>query len=76
MSRELSDEEIETFVRMQAARRAQAIVKREGAALALSARDLDEFAIEADSQLLAIAIAQAIVDAYAGNLDGDEEDEE
>jgi hypothetical protein len=35
-------------------------VKREGAALALSACDRDEPAIEADSNLLGIAIAQAI----------------
>jgi len=46
------------------------IVKREGAALALSASDRDEAAIEADSNLLGIAIAQAIVDAYrTGSLD-------
>jgi len=69
------DDEIEALVRISAARRAQAIVKREGAALAMSARDLDEDAIAADSQLLAIAIAQAIVDAFAGNIEGDEADE-
>lgn len=40
------------------------IVKREGAALALSAFDRDEPAIEADSNLLGIAIAQAIIEAY------------
>jgi hypothetical protein len=40
------------------------IVKREGATLALSACDRDEPAIEADSNLLGIAIAQAIIEAY------------
>jgi hypothetical protein len=40
------------------------IVKREGAALALSACDRDEPAIEADSNLLGIAIAQAVIEAY------------
>ncbi|WMT85601.1 hypothetical protein NO932_11745 [Pelagibacterium sp. 26DY04] len=69
-----SDDDFERRVRLLAARRAQEIVLREGAALALSARDLDEDAIAADSQLLAIAIAQAIVDAYAGNLGGDEDE--
>jgi len=44
------------------------IVKREGAALALSASDGDEPAIEADSNLLGIAIAQAIVDAYQAGV--------
>lgn len=39
------------------------IVLREGAALALSARELDEAAIEADSTLLAAAIAKAIIEA-------------
>lgn len=67
-----TDEEFEQRISLLAARRAQAIVKREGAALALSARDLDEDAIAADSQLLAIAIAQAIIDAYAGDFGEDE----
>jgi hypothetical protein len=44
------------------------IVKREGAALALSVSDRDETAIEADSNLLGIAIAQAIIDAYRAGL--------
>jgi hypothetical protein len=44
------------------------IVKREGAALALSACDHDKPAIEADSNLLGIAIAQAIMDAYRAGL--------
>lgn len=69
-----SDDDFEQRIRLLAARRAQEIVLREGAALALSARDLDEDAIAADSQLLAIAIAQALVDAYAGNLGGDEDE--
>ena len=47
---------------------ASEIVKREGAALALSARDRDAGAIEADSNLLGIAIAQAIIDAYAAGV--------
>ena len=44
------------------------IVKREGAALALSACDRDETAIEADSNLLGIAIAQAIKEAYRAGV--------
>jgi hypothetical protein len=36
------------------------IIKREGAALALSACDRDESAIEADSNLLGVAIAQRL----------------
>jgi hypothetical protein len=44
------------------------IVKREGAALALSACDRDEPAIEADSNLLGIAIAQAIIEAYQAGV--------
>ena len=44
------------------------IVKREGAALALSACDRDESAIEADSNLLGIAIAQAIIGAYRAGV--------
>ncbi|MGP0093330.1 MAG: hypothetical protein ACLPKB_25825 [Xanthobacteraceae bacterium] len=44
------------------------IVKREGAALALSACDRNESAIEADSNLLGIAIAQAIIEAYRAGL--------
>ena len=44
------------------------IVKREGAALALSASDGDEPAIEADSNLLGIAIAQAIIEAYRAGV--------
>src|SRR5690606_21913565 len=67
-----TDDDFERRIRLLAARRAQEIVLREGAALALSARDLDEHALAADSQLLAIAIAQAIVDAYAGYRGGDE----
>lgn len=73
LSDELSDAEYEAMVRLTAARRAQAIVKREGAALAMSARDLDEAAMQTDRQLLAIAIAQAIVDAYSGILEDDDE---
>jgi hypothetical protein len=44
------------------------IVRREGAALALSAYDRDEPAIEADSSLLGIAIAQAIIEAYQAGV--------
>ena len=44
------------------------IVKREGAALALSACDRDGTAIEADSNLLGIAIAQAIIEAYRAGV--------
>ena len=67
MASNISDDEYEAELRLRAARRAQAIVLREGSALALSARELDEDAMVADSQLLAVAIAQAIVDALAGN---------
>ena len=45
------------------------IVKREGAALAESVSDGDEAAIEADSNLLGIAIAQAIIEAYRVGVD-------
>ena len=52
-----------------ASKTASEIVKREGAALALSACDRDGAAIEADSNLLGIAIAQAIIEGYrAGEL--------
>jgi hypothetical protein len=44
------------------------IVKREGAALALSASERDGSAIEADSNLLGIAIAQAIIEAYRAGV--------
>ena len=44
------------------------IVKREGAALTLSVSDRDESAIEADSNLLGIAIAQAIIEAYRAGV--------
>jgi hypothetical protein len=44
------------------------IVKREGAALALSACDRNESAIEADSNLLGVAIAQAIIEAYQAGV--------
>lgn len=73
--RDISDEESEAKIRLLAARGAQAIVLREGAALAMSARELDEDAIAADSQLLAVAIAQAIIDALEGNIEGAEGDE-
>ena len=36
--------------------------------LALSACDRDEFAIEADSNLLGIAIAQAVIEAYRAGV--------
>jgi hypothetical protein len=55
-------------LREWASKVASEIVKREGAALALSACDRDEPAIEADSNLLGIAIAQAIVDAYQAGV--------
>jgi hypothetical protein len=54
----------EDQLREWASKAASEIVKREGAALALSACDRDEPAIEADSNLLGIAIAQAIIEAY------------
>ena len=47
-----------------ASKTASEIVKREGAALALSACDRNESETEADSNLLGIAIAQAIIEGY------------
>lgn len=44
------------------------IVKSEGAALALSASDRDEPAIEADSNLPGVAIAQAIMEVYRAGV--------
>ena len=72
---DISGDEFDAELRLRAARRAQAIVKREGAALALSARELNEDAIAADSHILAIAIAQAIVDAFDGDIEGIEDSE-
>ena len=51
-----------------ASKAASEIVKREGAALALSVSDCDESAIEADSNLLGIAIGQAIIEAYRAGV--------
>ena len=51
-----------------ASKEASEIVKREGAALALSVSDRSEPGIEADSTLLAIAIAQAIIEACRAGL--------
>ena len=58
----------EDQLREWASKASSEIVKREGAALALSACDRDESAIEADSNLLGIAIAQAIIEAYQAGL--------
>jgi hypothetical protein len=55
-------------LRQWASKASSEIVKREGAALALSVSDRDEPAIEADSNLLGIAIAQAIIDAYQAGV--------
>ena len=55
-------------LREWASKAASEIVKREGAALALSACDRDESAVEADSNLLGIAIAQAIIEAYRAGV--------
>jgi hypothetical protein len=60
MSNAMTDDQL----RKWASEVSSEIVKREGAALALSACDRDEPAIEADSNLLGIAIAQAIIEAY------------
>jgi hypothetical protein len=51
-----------------ASRASSEIVKREGAALALSVCDRDEAAIEADSNLLGTAIAQAIIEGYRAGV--------
>jgi hypothetical protein len=55
-------------LREWASKAASEIVKREGAAPALSACDRDEPTIEADSNLLGIAIAQAIIEAYRAGV--------
>ena len=55
-------------LRQWASKAASEIVMREGAALALSVSDRAEHAIEADSNLLGIAIAQAIVEAYRAGV--------
>src|SRR5437762_9218643 len=55
-------------LREWASKASSEIVKREGAALALSVSDRDETAIEADSNLLGIAIAQAIIEAYRAGI--------
>lgn len=55
-------------LREWASKAASEIVKREGAALALSAGDRDETAIEADSNLLGIAIAQPIIEGYCAGV--------
>jgi hypothetical protein len=60
----MRDEQLKAW----ASKAASEIVKREGAALALSACDRDEHAIEADSNLLGIAIAQAIIQAYQAGI--------
>ena len=52
-------------LREWASKAASEIVKREGAALALSAY---EPGIEADSNLLGIAIAQAIIEGYRAGV--------
>ena len=56
----MTDDELKTW----ASKTSSEIVNREGAALALSASDRDESVIEADSNLLGIAMAQAIIEAY------------
>jgi hypothetical protein len=60
MSIAMNDDQLREWASKVAAE----IVRREGAALALSACDRDEPAIEADSNLLGIAVAQAIIEAY------------
>jgi len=50
--------------KLWAIQRGRDIVLREGAELALSARELDEAAITANSTLLAAAIAEAMIDVY------------
>jgi hypothetical protein len=55
-------------LREWASKASSEIVKREGAALALSVSDRDESAIEADSNLLGVAIAQAIIEAYQAGV--------
>jgi hypothetical protein len=55
-------------LREWASKASSEIIEREGAALALSACDRDEPAIEADSNLLGIEIAQAIIEAYRAGV--------
>ena len=63
-SNAMTDDELITW----ASRASSEIVKREGAALALSVCDRDEAAIEADSNLLGTAIAQAIIEGYRAGV--------
>jgi len=64
MSNAMTDDQLREW----ASKVSSEIVKREGAALALSACDRDESAIEADSNLLGLAIAQAIIEAYRAGV--------
>lgn len=58
----MTDDQLKEWANKAAAE----IVKPEGAALALSACDRNEPGIEADSNLLGIAIAQAIIEGLSG----------
>lgn len=58
-----------------AIKRAATIVGCEGAELALSARQMDEAAIEADSTLLATAIVNAALQAYLMGVSGMDPDD-
>jgi hypothetical protein len=60
----MTDDELKQW----ASKTSAEIVRREGAALAMSACDRDEAAVEADGNLLGIAIAQAIIDAYQAGV--------
>jgi hypothetical protein len=60
----MTDEELKKWATKASAE----IVKREGVALAMSACERDVIAVEADSNLLGVAIAQAIVDAYQAGI--------
>jgi hypothetical protein len=51
-------------LKLWAINQATGIVKREGVQMAIAARELNEAALEAESALLATAIARGIVEAY------------
>lgn len=68
---EEEEDELGALVYLYAARRAQSIMKREGAVLVQAVRENDPDATATASQLLAAAVTKAIADAYSGDLDGD-----
>lgn len=64
------EEELMALIDLFAMRRAEAIVAQEAMALVQSAREKDEAAIRANSERLVVAIAQAVTQAYYGDIEG------